>query len=508
MKKTILLGQEGKEKLLQGVNTLADAVKVTLGANGRNVLIASKYGHIRTTKDGVSVASEVHLDDPIMNAGATMMKEISSRTVKEAGDGTTTSIVLAQALISDGLAAVRNGHNPVLLKKEMQQACAETVSELKELAVKVDSYEKMVDIATISANNDKEIGKLIADAFNAVGESGIVNVEIGNTPETTTEVTSGMRLHGGYASPYFATDATTLKCEMINPQILVVDGVLSNVGDVINIIEHCAKSNEPLILLANDVTGELLSTLILNRLKNNLNVCAAKMGGYGASKSDIFEDASIFTGANLVSDIKGIKVSDINISYLGTCSKAVISKDSIVFVGNGGCAIDERVTTLKSQMSSAKQYEVDSLKMRIASLTGGAAVIKVGGITDIEAGELKDRVDDAVCATRSAIEEGYVAGGGAALQWLFTNKSETIGHRLFMRAITAPMKQIMENSGITKYDLPTEYGQGINAITGEKCNMILEGIIDPVKVVRVALENAVSVASNFILTECVIVETE
>ena len=514
---------EAREQLKRGVDELANAVKVTLGPKGRNVIIEKKFGAPHITKDGVTVAKEVELADPFMNTGAQLVKSVASKTGDDAGDGTTTATVLAQSIVNVGIKNVTAGANPMDLKRGIDKAVAKVVENIKEQAEAVGSdYDKIEQVATISANNDPEIGKLIADAMRRVSKDGVITIEEAKGTETSIGVVEGMQFDRGYLSPYFVTDTEKMECVMDNPYILIYDKKISNLKDFLPILEPAIQTGRPLLVIAEDVDSEALTTLVVNRLRAQLKICAVKAPGFGDRRKEMLEDIAILTGGIVISEEKGLSLEQATIEMLGRCDKVTVSKDNTTIVNGVGSkdAIADRVAQIKAQIASTKSdYDKEKLQERLAKLAGGVAVLYVGAASEVEMKEKKDRVDDALCATRAAIEEGIVPGGGVtyiraidALEGLKgDNADETTGIEIIKRAVEEPLRQIVSNAGkegaVVVQKVREGKGDfGYNARTDVYEHMKAAGVVDPAKVTRVALENAASIAGMFLTTECVIVE--
>ena len=523
MAKDILFNMEAREQLKRGVDELANAVKVTLGPKGRNVIIEKKFGAPHITKDGVTVAKEVELADPFMNTGAQLVKSVASKTGDDAGDGTTTATVLAQSIVNVGIKNVTAGANPMDLKRGIDKAVAKVVENIKEQAEAVGSdYDKIEQVATISANNDPEIGKLIADAMRRVSKDGVITIEEAKGTETSIGVVEGMQFDRGYLSPYFVTDTEKMECVMDNPYILIYDKKISNLKDFLPILEPAIQTGRPLLVIAEDVDSEALTTLVVNRLRAQLKICAVKAPGFGDRRKEMLEDIAILTGGIVISEEKGLSLEQATIEMLGRCDKVTVSKDNTTIVNGVGNkdAIADRVAQIKAQIASTKSdYDKEKLQERLAKLAGGVAVLYVGAASEVEMKEKKDRVDDALCATRAAIEEGIVPGGGVtyiraidALEGLKgDNADETTGIEIIKRAVEEPLRQIVSNAGkegaVVVQKVREGKGDfGYNARTDVYEHMKAAGVVDPAKVTRVALENAASIAGMFLTTECVIVE--
>ncbi len=523
MAKDILYNMDAREQLKKGVDELANAVKVTLGPKGRNVIIEKKFGAPHITKDGVTVAKEVELADPFMNTGAQLVKSVASKTGDDAGDGTTTATVLAQSIVNVGIKNVTAGANPMDLKRGIDKAVAKVVENIKEQAEAVGSdYDKIEQVATISANNDPEIGKLIADAMRRVSKDGVITIEEAKGTETSIGVVEGMQFDRGYLSPYFVTDTEKMECVMDNPYILIYDKKISNLKDFLPILEPAIQTGRPLLVIAEDVDSEALTTLVVNRLRAQLKICAVKAPGFGERRKEMLEDIAILTGGIVISEEKGLSLEQATIEMLGRCDKVTVSKDNTTIVNGAGNkdAITDRVVQIKAQIAATKSdYDKEKLQERLAKLAGGVAVLYVGAASEVEMKEKKDRVDDALCATRAAIEEGIVPGGGVtyiraidALEGLKgDNADETTGIEIIKRAVEEPLRQIVTNAGkegaVVVQKVREGKGDfGYNARTDVYENMKAAGVVDPAKVTRVALENAASIAGMFLTTECVIVE--
>ena len=508
MKKQIKFNVEAKASLRAGVDALANAVKVTLGPKGRNVVIENKFGAPHVTKDGVSVAREVFLPDPVENMGAQMVKEVASRTADVAGDGTTTATVIAQSLIELGMKKVLEGASPIDIKRGMDTTLELAIESIKLDSIPVGSNsDEIAQVATISANNDKEIGNLIAEAMSKVGNEGVITVEEAKGMSTTIDVVDGMKINRGYLSPYFATNPEKMEAELINPFIMLIDQPVTKMSDIIRVLELTAKANRPLLIIAENVEGEALSSLVVNRVRGNLQVAAIKAPSFGDKKTSILEDIAILTGGVVVSEKMGVDYSSVSLSQLGAADKVIITKDSTTIVNGKGDAeaIEKRASELR------QQKETD----RLARFAGGVAILKIGAATEVEMKEKKDRVDDALHATRAAVEEGVLAGGGVAcMQAVYDAvdesslpEEEQVGMFILAEAAKAPLMQIAKNAGYDPKEvhlktLAEPRGHGLNAKTGEYGDMLKMGVVDPAKVTRVALENAVSIAGMVLLTEC------
>ena len=523
MAKEIKFNINAREELKKGVDALADAVKVTLGPKGRNVIIEKKFGAPHITKDGVSVAKEVELEDKFQNMGAQLVKEVASKTGDDAGDGTTTATVLAQAIITTGLKNVAAGANPMDLKRGIDKAVAKVVEGIKAQAQEVgDDFNKIENVAKISANNDEEIGRLIAEAMKKVKKEGVITVEEAKGTDTTVEIVEGMQFDRGYISPYFVTNTEKMECEMDAPFILLYDKKISNLKDMLPILEATAQSGRPLLIIAEDVDNEALATLVVNRLRGSLKICAVKAPGFGDRRKEMLEDIAILTGGVVISEEKGLKLEGATVDMLGTAEKIAVNKENTTIVNGSGDkqAIADRVAQIKVQIETTKsQYDREKLQERLAKLAGGVAVLYIGAPSEVEMKEKKDRVDDALSATRAAVAEGIVPGGGtayircvAALESMKgVNDDETTGIDIIRRAIEEPLRQIVYNAGlegavIVQKVKDGEGDFGYNARTNKFENLFETGVIDPAKVTRVALENAASIAGMFLTTECVIAE--
>ena len=523
MAKEIKFNIKAREELKNGVDALADAVKVTLGPKGRNVIIEKKFGAPHITKDGVTVAREIELEDPFQNMGAQLVKEVASKTGDQAGDGTTTATVLAQAIVNVGLKNVAAGANPMDLKRGIDKAVSKVVEGIKAQSVEVgDDFKKIEDVARISANNDEEIGHLIAEAMKKVKKEGVITVEEAKGTETTVEVVEGMQFDRGYISPYFVTNSEKMECEMESPYILLYDKKISNLKDMLPILEAVAQSGRPLLIIAEDVDNEALATLVVNRLRGSLKICAVKAPGFGDRRKEMLEDIAILTNGTVISEVKGMQLAQATIADLGTAEKVTVNKDNTTIVNGAGSseAIAARVSQIKAQIeTTTSNYDKEKLQERLAKLAGGVAVLYIGAPSEVEMKEKKDRVDDALSATRAAIAEGIVPGGGVtyirccgALDELKgDNDDENTGIAIIRRAIEEPMRQIVENAGVEGAVILQKVREGngdfgYNARTDSYENFLETGVIDPAKVTRVALENAASIAGMFLTTECVIAD--
>lgn len=523
MAKQILFNIDARNRMKKGVDILADAVKVTLGPKGRNVVIEKKFGAPAITKDGVTVAKEIELEDPIENMGAQMVKEVASKTADIAGDGTTTATVLAQAIISEGLKNVAAGANPMDLKRGIDKAVTAVIANLKKQAQKVgNDNQKIEQVATISANNDNEIGKLIAKAMDKVGNEGVITVEESKNTDTTVEVVEGMQFDRGYLNPYFITNTEKMQVEMENPFILIFDKKIGTMKDILAILEKIVQSGRPLLIIAEDVEGEALSTLVVNKLRGSLKVAAVKAPGFGDRRKEMLQDIAILTGGIVISEEQGYKLENAEFAYLGQAASITIDKDNTTIVGGKGKKNDivARVNQIKAQVeTTTSDYDREKLQERLAKLSGGVAVLYVGASTEMEMKEKKDRVDDALHATRAAVEEGIVAGGGTAFIRAIDalaklegeNNDEQTGIAIIRRALEAPVRTIVENAGLEGSIIVQKIKEGkadfgFNARTEQFEKLIAAGVIDPTKVSRVALENASSIAAMLLTTECVIAD--
>lgn len=523
MAKQISFNTDARSELKKGVDQLADAVKVTLGPKGRNVIIEKKFGAPHITKDGVTVAKEIELSDPFQNMGAQLVKEVASKTGDDAGDGTTTATILAQAIIGVGLKYVTAGANPMDLKRGIDKAVIAVVDAIDQQAEEIgDSFEKIESVARISANNDAEIGALIAEAMKRVNKEGVITVEEAKGIETHVDVVEGMQFDRGYISPYFVTNTEKMECEMENPYVLIYDKKISSLKELLPILEPAVQSGRPLLVISEDVDSEALATLVVNRLRASLKICAVKAPGFGDRRKDMLEDIAILTGGVVITEDKGINLESATIEMLGSAEKISINKDNTTIVNGGGdpAAIKARVGQLKSQMeTTTSDYDKEKLQERLAKLSGGVAVLYVGAASEVEMKEKKDRVDDALSATRAAIEEGTVPGGGVAyiraqavLEGMTgENDDETIGIEMVKRAIEEPLRTIVANAGkegavVVQKVREGEAGFGYNARTDKYEDLCATGVIDPAKVTRIALENAASIAGMFLTTECVIAD--
>ncbi len=514
---------KAREELKKGVDALADAVKVTLGPKGRHVIIEKKFGAPHITKDGVSVAREVELEDPFQNMGAQLVKEVASKTGDDAGDGTTTATVLAQAIINVGLKNVAAGANPMDLKRGIDKAVAVVVENIKAMSEEVgDDFKKIEDVARVSANNDEAIGRLIAEAMKKVKKEGVITVDEAKGTETTVDIVEGMQFDRGYISPYFITNPDKMECLMESPYVLLYDKKISNLKDLLPILEASAQSGRPLLIIAEDVDQEALATLVVNRLRGSLKICAVKAPGFGDRRKEMLEDIAVLTGGIVISEEKGMKLESATVDYLGRAEKIVVNKETTTIVNGAGAkdAIEARVAQIKAQIEqTTSDYDREKLQERLAKLAGGVAVLHIGAPSEVEMKEKKDRVDDALSATRAAIAEGIVPGGGVAYircveklaDLTGANADETTGIQIVRRAIEEPLRQIVANAGVEGAVVVQKVKDGTadfgyNARTDQYENLLAAGVIDPAKVTRVALENAASIAGMFLTTECVIAE--
>jgi chaperonin GroEL len=509
--------------MLHGVDVLANAVKVTLGPKGRNVVLEKSFGAPRITKDGVTVAKEIELEDKFENMGAQMVREVASKTSDTAGDGTTTATLLAQAIVKEGAKSVAAGANPMDLKRGVDMAVTAVLDELKAKAKKVTSSEEIAQVGTISANGDHEIGAMIAKAMQKVGNDGVITVEEAKSLETELEVVEGMQFDRGYISPYFITDADKMRVELENPYILINEKKLSNMQSLLPLLEQVVQAGKPILVIAEDVEGEALATLVVNKLRGGLKVAAVKAPGFGDRRKAMLQDIAVLTNGQVISEDLGIKLENVTLDMLGRAKKVVITKDDTTIVGGAGkkSEIEARVAQIRQQIEdTTSDYDREKLQERLAKLAGGVAVIKVGGVTEMEVKEKKDRVDDALNATRAAVEEGILPGGGVALirsqsalaKLKTANDDQQVGINIVRRALHAPARQIAENAGedgavvVGKIVDKDDYAFGYNAATGEYGNLVKQGVIDPAKVVRTALQDAASVAGLLITTEAMVAE--
>ena len=525
MAKIISYDSEAREKLKSGVDKLANAVKVTLGPKGRNVILDKKFGAPTVTKDGVSVAKEIELEDPQENMGAQLVKEVASKTNDVAGDGTTTATVLAQAIIQAGLKNVTAGANPMDLKRGLDQGVEAVVKQLESMAEQIgDDYNKIRQVGTVSSNNDETIGGFIADAMEKVGKEGVITVEEAKGTETYVDVVEGMQFDRGYLSPYFVTDGDKMEAELENPYILIYDKKISQMKDLLPVLEKVVQSGSPLLIIAEDIDGEALATLVVNKIRGSLKIAAVKAPGFGDRRKQMLEDIAILTGGTVVSEERGFKLENAEVSMLGKADKVTISKDNTTIVNGAGNKDDivARTNQIKSQIeSSTSDYDKEKLQERLAKLSGGVAVLYVGAATEVEMKEKKDRVDDALHATRAAVEEGIVAGGGVALVRAIDalddlkgeNKDQDTGIKILRRALEEPLRQIVENAGlegsvVVNKVLENKGSYGFNARTEQYEDLMSAGVIDPAKVTRVAIENATSIAGMVLTTETMVVDKQ
>jgi chaperonin GroEL len=523
MSKMIFFDIEARNKMKKGVDTLSDAVKVTLGPKGRNVVIERKFGAPTVTKDGVTVAKEIELEDPIENMGAQMVKEVASKTADIAGDGTTTATVLAQAIIGEGLKNVAAGANPMDLKRGIDKAVIAIVENLKKQSEKIGSDSKKIEqVASISANNDSAIGALIAQAMAKVGKEGVITVEEAKGTDTTVDVVEGMQFDRGYISPYFVTNSEKMQAELSNPYILIYDKKISTMKDILHILEKVAQSGRPLVIIAEDLDGEALATLVVNKLRGTIKVAAVKAPGFGDRRKEMLQDIAVLTAGIVVSEEQGYKLENADLEYLGSAESITIDKDNTTIVGGKGIKKDitARVNQIKAQVeTTTSDYDKEKLQERLAKLSGGVAVLYIGAATEIEMKEKKDRVDDALHATRAAVEEGIVAGGGVAYvrasdvlaKMTGANEDETTGIAIVRRAVEEPLRIIVQNAGFEGSVVVNKIKEGkgdfgFNARTEKYENLFKAGVIDPTKVSRIALENAASIAGMMLTTECVIAD--
>ena len=521
--KDVKFGTDARARMLRGVDILADAVKVTLGPKGRNVVIEKSFGAPRTTKDGVTVAKEIELSDKFENMGAQMVREVASKTNDLAGDGTTTATVLAQSIVREGAKAVAAGMNPMDLKRGIDLAVASVVDDLQARSRTISTSEEVTQVGTISANGDRQVGQMIAEAMQKVGNEGVITVEEAKSLETELDVVEGMQFDRGYLSPYFVTNAEKMTCELENPYILIFEKKLSGLQAMLPVLEAVVQSGRPLLIIAEDVEGEALATLVVNKLRGGLKVAAVKAPGFGDRRKAMLEDIAILTAGQVISEDLGIKLESVTLDMLGTAKKVSITKEETTIVDGAGAKdeIEGRVAQIKAQIEeTTSDYDREKLQERLAKLAGGVAVIRVGGATEVEVKEKKDRVDDALHATRAAVEEGVVAGGGAALLYAIKalesvkpdNADQRVGVEIVRKALQAPVRQIASNAGFDgsvvagKLLESTDVDHGFDAQTGTYTNLISAGIIDPTKVVRTALQDAASVAGLLVTTEAMVAE--
>ncbi len=521
MAKELKYNVEAREALKAGADALANAVKVTLGPKGRNVVLDKKFGAPRITKDGVSVAKEIELDNAFENAGAQLVKSVASKTGDDAGDGTTTATVLAQAILTEGMKNVAAGANPLDVKRGIDKAVAKVVESIKDQAEQVEeSYEKIEQVATISANNDSEIGKLIADGMRAVSVNGVITIEDAKGRDTVLKTVEGMQFDRGYLSPYFVTETEKMQCVMEKPLVLIYDKKISNLKDFLPILDPAVQTGRPLLVIAEDVDSEALTTLVVNRLRTQLKICAVKAPGFGDRRKAMLEDIAVLTGGVVISEEKGLKLEQATVDMLGTAEKITVTKENTTIVNGAGdkANIQERISQIKNEIATTtSSYDKEKLQERLAKLSGGVCVLEVGAASETEQKEKKDRCDDALCATRAAVEEGIVTGGGVAYiraqealeGFTGDNADETTGIAIIRRAIEEPLRQICRNAGVEGAVIVNKVREGkgnfgYNAKNETFCDLRAEGVVDPAKVTRVALENAASVAGMFLTTECVI----
>ena len=521
--KEVKFSQDARERMLRGVDILANAVKVTLGPKGRNVVLEKSFGAPRITKDGVTVAKEIELEDKFENMGAQMVREVASKTSDTAGDGTTTATLLAQAIVKEGAKSVAAGSNPMDLKRGIDMAVTAVLAELSAKAKKVTSSEEIAQVGTISANGDREIGAMIAKAMQKVGNDGVITVEEAKSLETELEVVEGMQFDRGYISPYFITDADKMRVELESPYVLINEKKLSNMQSLLPLLEQVVQSGKPILVIAEDVEGEALATLVVNKLRGGLKVAAVKAPGFGDRRKAMLQDIAVLTGGQVISEDLGIKLESVTLDMLGRAKKVSITKDDTTIVAGAGkkADIESRVAQIRQQIEdTTSDYDREKLQERLAKLAGGVAVIKVGGVTEMEVKEKKDRVDDALNATRAAVEEGILPGGGVALiraqssldRLRAANEDQKVGIAIIRRALQAPARQIAENAGedgpvvAGKIIDKDDYAFGYNAATGEYGNLVKQGVIDPAKVVRTALQDAASIAGLLITTEAMVAE--
>jgi chaperonin GroEL len=520
--KDVQFGENARGKMIEGVNILANAVKVTLGPKGRNVIISKSYGSPHITKDGVTVAKEIELKDALQNMGAQMVKEVASKTADDAGDGTTTATVLAQAIVREGAKSVAAGMNPMDLKRGIDKATAAVVAELKNISVPCDTTASIEQVGTISANSDNEIGKIIADAMEKVGREGVITVEDGKSLAMELEVVEGMQFDRGYLSPYFINQGDKQEVHLDEPYILIYEKKISSIKEILPVLEQVAKAGKPLFIIAEDLEGEALATLVVNNMRGTIKVAAVKAPGFGDRRKDMLKDIATLTGGQVVSEDLGMKLEDTKLEQLGQCGRVEISKDNTIVIDGRGLAEDitARVTTIRTQIESAtSDYDKEKLQERVAKLAGGVAVIKVGAATEVEMKEKKDRVDDALHATKAAVEEGIVAGGGVALVRAKSsivnlkgdNADQDAGIAIVLRSIEEPLRQIVQNAGVEASVVVNEIikgsgNYGFNAANDTYGDMLAMGVVDPTKVTRCALQNAAGVAGLLLTTDCAINE--
>ncbi|WP_421765278.1 chaperonin GroEL [Ekhidna sp.] len=522
MAKDIFFNTDARDSIKKGVDILADAVKVTLGPKGRNVILDKKFGAPNVTKDGVSVAKEIELKEPIENMGAQLVKEVASKTADDAGDGTTTATVLTQAIFGHGIKNVAAGANPMDLKRGIDKAVAAVVENLKKQSKGIKTSEEIAQVASVSANNDLEIGNMIANAMDKVGKDGVITVEEAKGTETEVKTVEGMQFDRGYLSPYFVTNTDKMEAELENPYILIYDKKVSNMKELLPILEATAQTGKPLLIIAEDVEGEALATLVVNKIRGSLKIAAVKAPGFGDRRKAMLEDIAILTGGTVISEERGYKLENATLDYLGTADKINIDKDNTTIVNGAGKKkdIEARVNQIKQQIeNTTSDYDKEKLQERLAKLSGGVAILYIGAATEVEMKEKKDRVDDALHATRAAVQEGIVAGGGVALiramkaldGLTLENEDQNTGVTIVRNAIQSPLRTIVENAGgeasvVVNEVVAGKADYGFNAANGEYVNMFKAGIIDPTKVTRLALENAASIAALLLTTECVVAE--
>ncbi len=522
MSKRVLFDSEARDSLRKGVDILANTVKVTLGPKGRNVVIEKKFGAPSVTKDGVSVAKEIDLADTVENLGAQLLKEVASKTADDAGDGTTTATVLAQAIFTNGLKNVAAGANPMDLKRGIDRAIRVVVDQLRKVSRTIKTQQEVAQVGTISANNDQEIGNMIADAMDRVGRDGVITVEEAKGTETEVRVVEGMQFDRGYLSPYFVTNTEKMEAELESPYILIYDKKISNMKELLPILEVVVQSGKPLLIIAEDIDGEALATLVVNKIRGVMKVVAVKAPGFGDRRKDILEDIAILTGGTLISEERGYKLDNATLDYLGTAEKVNIDKDNTTIIGGAGKGADikARASEIRAKVeASTSDYDREKLQERLAKLSGGVAILYVGAATEVEMKETKDRVDDALHATRAAVQEGVVVGGGVALvrgisalnNLKLENEDQNTGVGIVRLALEAPLRVIVENAGLESSIVLDKVLQqkgdfGYNAATGEYTDLAKQGVIDPTKVTRLALENAGSIASLLLTTEAVIAD--
>jgi len=520
--KDVQFGESARGKMIEGVNILANAVKVTLGPKGRNVIISKAYGSPHITKDGVTVAKEIELKDPLQNMGAQMVKEVASKTADDAGDGTTTATVLAQAIVREGAKSVAAGMNPMDLKRGIDKATASVVAELKNISVPCDTTASIEQVGTISANSDNEIGKIIADAMEKVGREGVITVEDGKSLAMELEVVEGMQFDRGYLSPYFINQGDKQEVHLDEPYILIYEKKISSIKEILPVLEQVAKAGKPLFIIAEDLEGEALATLVVNNMRGTIKVAAVKAPGFGDRRKEMLKDIAILTGGEVISEEVGMKLEDTKLEQLGQCGRVEISKDNTIVIDGRGLAEDitARVTTIRTQIDAAtSDYDKEKMQERLAKLSGGVAVIKVGAATEVEMKEKKDRVDDALHATKAAVEEGIVPGGGVALVRAKSsivnlkgdNADQDAGIAIVLRSIEEPLRQIVQNAGVEASVVVNEIikgsgNYGFNAANDTYGDMLAMGVVDPTKVTRCALQNAAGVAGLLLTTDCAINE--